>query len=226
VANTGVVGGNLTLNVVSATDAFWTEAFPLITPAAADMLRCGPSGLLASGSRVVTFIGRAAELSTLTAWRDQAANLAVMLIHARGGQGKTRLAAAFAEQSAKDGWAVAQARHHSDPQPPAPALDNPAGRNGLLVVVDYAERWPRVDIERLFQSRFLRQGGPARVLLVGPPLQDAGDVKRRGNRRNSRLALWCGHARTSSQAKRGSSGGMPPGPRFQPRASPSMLKSR
>ncbi|HEX5117823.1 MAG TPA: tetratricopeptide repeat protein [Pseudonocardiaceae bacterium] len=170
VANTGVVGGNFTINVSSVTETFWTEAFPLTVHRDLDPQRRGPSGLLATGSRVVPFFGRIDELARLTAWRDAPGDLSTMLVHAPGGQGKTRLAAAFAQRSAEDGWAVAQVRHNSDPGPPAPGIDQCTESCGLLVVVDYAERWPRVDLERLFQSRFLHQsGGPARVLLLSRP---------------------------------------------------------
>jgi tetratricopeptide (TPR) repeat protein len=169
VANTGVVGGNLTVDVAVVSEAFWTETFPLLGHEPVEPLRRGLSGLLAAGSRVVPFVGRTDELARLTDWRDGPGELSVLLVHAPGGQGKTRLAAAFAERSAKDGWAVAQARHNTDPRPPAPEVGRVVGRHGLLVVVDYAERWPRVDLERLFQSQFLRQGGPARVLLLARP---------------------------------------------------------
>ncbi|MCA1656100.1 MAG: hypothetical protein LC635_06695, partial [Pseudonocardiaceae bacterium] len=75
-ANTGLVGGNFTVTVVTATEAFWTEAFPLATPNVVDPLRRGPSGLLAAGSRVVEFTGRTVELAKLTTWRDQPHELA------------------------------------------------------------------------------------------------------------------------------------------------------
>ncbi|MGH3848406.1 MAG: tetratricopeptide repeat protein, partial [Pseudonocardiaceae bacterium] len=166
VVNTGLVGRDLTVSVVTATQAFWTEAFPAATPKAVDPLRRGPSGLLAAASRVVEFIGRAAELAELTTWRDLPSGLAVMLIHGPGGQGKTRLAAAFAAQCANDGWAVSQARHHTDPRPPIPVLDQATQHHGLLVVVDYAERWLQGDLERLFQDRFLYQGVPTRLLML------------------------------------------------------------
>jgi hypothetical protein len=167
-ANTGVVGGD--------SPSMWSPRPTRSGPRRFRSPRrmtptcfAGPSGLLAAGSRVVKFVGRTSELARLTTWRDGSGDLSVMLLHAPGGQGKTRLAAAFAERSATDGWAVTQARHHSDPRPPVPEFEETSGHRGLLVVVDYAERWPRINLERLFQSHFLRQGRPARVLLVARP---------------------------------------------------------
>lgn len=168
-ANTGAIGGDVTL--MSATEPFRLEQFPhepLLDPA--DIQRSSLSILLRSVSRVVPFVGRTAELSQLSSWRDGTSRLSVLLVYGPGGQGKTRLAAQFAEDSARAGWTVAQARHQSDPQPALPKVGNTGTvEPGALIVVDYAERWPRLDLDRLLQHRFLRGFDRVRILLLARP---------------------------------------------------------
>ena len=135
-----------------------------------DLQRFGLSTLLRAAGRVVPFIGRTAELAQLRSWRDAPGELSVILVFGPGGQGKTRLASQFASDSRMAGWAVAQARHQSDPQPRLPLAGDPReSQAGVLVVVDYAERWPRLELEQLLQHRVLSQAGRARVLLLARP---------------------------------------------------------
>jgi tetratricopeptide (TPR) repeat protein len=125
-----------------------------------------PSMLLDARSQIVPFSGREDELDTLAHWRDDdAAPVSALLLHGPGGQGKSRLAARFAEQSAGDGWDVAQARHRAAPERPEGELAWSESR-GLLVIVDYADRWAHPDLVELFKDP--RLAGPSvRVLLIG-----------------------------------------------------------
>jgi len=135
-----------------------------------DPQRSGLSALLRAASRVVPFWGRTAELAQLNSWRDAPDLLSVALVFGPGGQGKTRLASEFAARSELAGWAVVQARHQSDPQPRLPLAGSlREDQAGVLVVVDYAERWPRLELERLLQHRMLSQAGRARILLLARP---------------------------------------------------------
>jgi hypothetical protein len=131
-----------------------------------------PSRLLAARYQVVDFIGREEELTRLAGWRDDSdLAVAVRLVHGPGGQGKTRLAAEFAQRSAALGWVVAHAVHRSYHTELTTGVDGERvveGR-GLLVIVDYAERWPMSDLLALAQDRLLRTGVPTRVLLVARP---------------------------------------------------------
>ncbi|MGH3937107.1 MAG: tetratricopeptide repeat protein [Pseudonocardiaceae bacterium] len=138
---------------------------PSVPPSA----RRQPSRLLAARYQVVDFIGRDHELTQLTDWRDDPdLGLAVRLVHGPGGQGKTRLAAQFAQRCAELGWTVAQAVHHSYDTTPSFGLDTAqmAGSRGLLMIVDYAERWSVGDLLALAQDPLLWTGLPTRVLLL------------------------------------------------------------
>ncbi|MFF1870622.1 tetratricopeptide repeat protein [Kitasatospora herbaricolor] len=145
--------------------------------------RSQPARLLQAGHALVDFTGRRQELDRLAAWRDAAGASSVLLLHGTGGQGKTRLAAHFAAACRTDGWAVLQARHISDPVAAPDAVPDAGhpGRAaepgadgagsapaGLLMVVDYAERWPATDLLTLL-TRSAAPGIPTRVLLVSRP---------------------------------------------------------
>jgi hypothetical protein len=136
------------------------------------------SRLLATRYEIVDFAGREGELRDLTAWRvASTSEVGVMLIHGAGGQGKSRLAAEFARACADDGWEVRAARHRTDVPVHVPGetvaardLDSRAktGHGGLLLVVDYADRWPYTDLVSLLedQTTGYYTGGPVRVLLL------------------------------------------------------------
>jgi hypothetical protein len=98
--------------------------------------------------------------------------VAVRLVYASGGQGKTRLAAQFAAASAAEGWLVWQARHRPAAATPAVAdgqRETAAAGRGVLLVVDYAERWPAGHLVQVLGDGVLRGHGPVRVLLLARP---------------------------------------------------------
>jgi tetratricopeptide (TPR) repeat protein len=133
-----------------------------------------PSWLLAARHEVVTFTGRNRELADLQAWRDTAGiGVSVRLIHGPGGQGKTRLAARFVQKSAAVGWTAATALHRNDPAALAAAAsagqeELRVSRRGLLLVVDYAERWPAGDLLAMIADH-QATAGRVRVLLLARP---------------------------------------------------------
>ncbi|MEV0629687.1 tetratricopeptide repeat protein [Nonomuraea wenchangensis] len=160
------------LNVHQWKPAYRIEDFPAeprpVRPARA---RAQPSLLLRAGSQVVPFTGRQEDLRTLTGWRDDEAapGLGVRLLHGPGGQGKTRLAARFAELSRQAGWRVWQASTNPPGAVRASAVAGADARGaGLLLVVDYAERWPVPALYELLQEPVLR-AGRVRVLLLARP---------------------------------------------------------
>jgi tetratricopeptide (TPR) repeat protein len=129
-------------------------------------LRQQPSQLLLARNEVVEFTGREHELAMLADWRRARSKVSALLLDGPGGQGKTRLAAEFAAQSAKAKWAVAVAHHGGEPGFSVDNEVDPTGALGLLLVVDYAERWPRGDLLALFKDKRLRHSGPTRILLL------------------------------------------------------------
>ena len=104
-------------------------------------------------------------------WRDDVwQGLSVMLVHGPGGQGKTRLVEELAERSARIGdWRVCVATHSSAARRTMPRAEtnSPHVRDRLLVVVDYAERWPEVDLLSLIADHL--NAGRVRILLVARP---------------------------------------------------------
>src|SRR6266545_1436306 len=134
-----------------------------------------PSRLLHPRYELVRFVGRTEELNRLAAWRDSIEATSVLLVHGPGGQGKSRLAMQFARASQQTEWEVLQAHHVDDPavaiRPNAASLQQ-GGRaatgRSVLLVVDYAERWPVSHLLELVASG-ARQGRRTRVLLLARP---------------------------------------------------------
>ncbi|MEY9877375.1 tetratricopeptide (TPR) repeat protein [Streptacidiphilus sp. MAP12-33] len=152
--------------------AYRVEDYPLdASPVSARLLAGQPSRLLRAAHRAVPFTGRGRDLAKLADWRDDPADrLAVRLVHGPGGQGKTRLAARFAELSRAAGWTVWQAVANETGADPLAAGPAPELGAGVLLVVDYAERWPTADLRRLLQDPLVhRTGVPVRVLLLARP---------------------------------------------------------
>lgn len=133
-----------------------------------------PSHLLDTRYRVVDFTGRQTERDELAAWRDAGApRLSVRWLHAPGGQGKTRLAAEFAADSAAAGWKVARAEQG----PQRKIRLSPGSQDlrlwyecGLLLVVDYADRWPVSHLNWLFSNALFHQQYRVRILMLARSL--------------------------------------------------------
>ncbi|MFF8594560.1 tetratricopeptide repeat protein [Streptomyces sp. NPDC015220] len=147
-------------------------------------LRAQPSRMLDSRSAVVDFTGRDEELRELIAWRDTGQRLAVRWLHGEGGQGKTRLALQLASDAGARGWKVVDAVHGTDTHPPAGLEQDlrPDGHTGVLVLVDYADRWPVSHLSWLFHNRLLHKDVPARVLLLARSVDQWPAVRGRLNR--------------------------------------------
>ncbi|MFG3245210.1 hypothetical protein [Streptomyces sp. NPDC048187] len=128
-----------------------------------------PSRMLNARHRVVPFTGRAPELSSLERWRDHGGpRLSVLWLHAPGGQGKTRLSLEFAARTAALGWQVATAVHGPGVVTPSPGSEDLSGKApGVLLFVDYADRWPLTTLVFLLGNSLLnRTGVRTRVLLT------------------------------------------------------------
>lgn len=123
----------------------------------------GPTALLRAADRVVPFFGREEELARLTSWREASDQVSVMLVHGPGGQGKSRVALEFGRQAVAAGWRALQALYEPDAEPFAGCS---LGAADVLVVVDYAERWPRQHLIDLRRHVLERHPGRLRFLLV------------------------------------------------------------
>lgn len=139
------------------------------------VLRAQPSRMLRAQYQVVPFDSerRQTEIEQLTQWRDQDHETAALLVHGPGGQGKTRLVGHVAEVSSGAGWHVLRAVPSRSGIPGKEQAHTDlamAGKTGVMVVVDYAERWPISALLALFQDAMLRtQPLPLRFLLLSRP---------------------------------------------------------
>jgi tetratricopeptide (TPR) repeat protein len=160
------------IHVINGHPAYRFEPFPLASRSVDPVqARQQPSRLLAAENRVVPFCGRSDELRRLAIWRDDPSpGVSVMLLHGAGGQGKSRLAAQFAVESAQRGWTVWAAHHVSDPTAELVVAPGETGQ-ALVVVVEYAERWPVDELQLLLQNPLLRRPQQARLLLVSRPAE-------------------------------------------------------
>jgi tetratricopeptide (TPR) repeat protein len=132
-------------------------------------LRELPSRMLNASRAVVPFTGRDGELADLRHWRDDDRKLAVLWLYGPGGQGKTRLAAQLAAESAAAGWKVAAAYQGMDADRPEPGSQDLslAGAAGLLLIIDYADRWLVSNLTWLLKNTLLHQEGVrTRILML------------------------------------------------------------
>lgn len=125
-----------------------------------------PSRLLDARFEIVTFTGRTRELAELSNWRNSSPRLAARWLHAPGGAGKTRLAAEVAADSVARGWKVVVAHGHGSILSSGSQDLRLDGMAGLLLLVDYADRWPASHLSWLFSNALLHQQLPTRLLLL------------------------------------------------------------
>ncbi|MGY2024884.1 hypothetical protein [Nocardia gipuzkoensis] len=107
-----------------------------------------PSLALHPRYAVVPLVGRDAELDELRRWLDTEDRLAVTLIHAEGGHGKTRIAEHLRRNLTGKSWVTQRAVHTVEDVDESATIDLDAGQ-GLLLIVDDAHRWPHSTVEAL-----------------------------------------------------------------------------
>jgi hypothetical protein len=143
-------------------------------------LRRQPSRMLNARYGLVDFTGRADDVERLTQWLYDGPRLAAKWLYGPGGQGKTRLAHQVAAQAAATGWKVVTATHTAGVVIAPPGSQDlrltpaearsgilPDGAAGLLLIVDYADRWPLAHLTWLFSNSLLHQVGVrTRILLI------------------------------------------------------------
>lgn len=134
--------------------------------------RGGPARLLNSRYELVEFVGQDQSVAYAVEWLDTDASSAARLITGAGGQGKTRFSIHLGRLAANTGWIVLFGRHKMDgallpvdSEEPDTTLDGDCSASRTLVIIDYAERWPRNDLLELFR-RVDVGGGRVRFLLL------------------------------------------------------------
>jgi len=131
--------------------------------------RRSPSHLLDARREVVPFRGRA-EQEILADWLADEEPVSVLLVSGPGGQGKTRLAGQFATDAFGAGWAVLRAAEKLGPLRPAIGHTKLTPDRGVLVLVDYAERWPLAVLAGLVDDLSVEYAGRmVRMLMLARP---------------------------------------------------------
>jgi tetratricopeptide (TPR) repeat protein len=177
IANTGIINGDAKsthhehhhhygpLMIAMGGHSFRLEPYPRRTAEH----RPQPSHLLDPHHAVVPYRSRAADERRLTTWRDDPwPGPSVLYLYGPGGQGKTRLAGHLASTSVRDGWRVLRAEHR--PASPGAELRSLSVTDSrpLLIVVDYADRWPDADLVELARhARHAVRTRRLRMLLLG-----------------------------------------------------------
>lgn len=164
----GVIGADIHV-LGNGSPLYVLENYLYPAPIDSRELRELPSRMLNSRYAVVDFTGRESERDNLREWCQNGTRLAVRWLHAPGGQGKTRLAARVAEDLISAGWKVVTAIHGPGATlRPENHQDMRLGdARGLLLIVDYADRWPLTDLTWLLSNALLDQPAiPTRILLL------------------------------------------------------------
>ncbi|MEU5075192.1 hypothetical protein AB0G76_27105 [Streptomyces asoensis] len=145
-----------------------------------DDARAKPSLLLRADHGVVDFHGREEEQADFLRWRG-GGGVRIRLLHGGGGQGKTRFADHLARTWRRDGWGVwaapdATSRDgtgaFTDQDLPHGLADGEgtalevSGSRGVLIVVDYADRWDADVLATLLDLVRRVRGAPVRILLL------------------------------------------------------------
>ncbi|MGW1058194.1 tetratricopeptide repeat protein [Micromonospora rubida] len=131
------VKGNVTISTDRPPYRIASAATPV--PPGRDEAQAQPSRLLLPCHQIVPFTGQQPALAAMAEWISSAEAMAVRMIHAAGGQGKTRLALEVAAHCSSAGMTVWQVMHTPTPVP-CSQVDLSSG--AVLAIVDYADRWP------------------------------------------------------------------------------------
>ncbi|MGW5924247.1 tetratricopeptide repeat protein [Nocardia fluminea] len=163
------VAGDVTVSLGERRYRYWCHPFPppkTLTRAEAAAL---PSSALHPRFAVTPLVDRDTELEELRRWLDAEDRLAVMLIHAEGGHGKTRLAEHVRRELTGDRWVTRRAVHTVEDVDESATIAL-GEEQGLLLIVDDAHRWPTSTVETLLiNQRAMIQRRPeikVRVLLL------------------------------------------------------------
>ncbi|MFF2353566.1 tetratricopeptide repeat protein [Kitasatospora sp. NPDC058115] len=171
----GTIGADIHVHGASGLPLYLLGAWQGVADTDRDWFRKLPSRMLNARRAVVPFTGRQEDLEELREWRDDGGRLSVRWLYGPGGQGKSRLATRLADESAEAGWTVAVAFHGPDADPIEPGSQDlrPNGTAGLLLIVDYADRWLTTNLTWLLKNALLhRTGVTTRVLMLGRTMNE------------------------------------------------------
>ncbi|MGF0319233.1 hypothetical protein [Nocardia fluminea] len=137
-------------------------------PASTSWLRALPSRMLNARFAVVDFNGRSNELAELHGWCQMTHRLSAKWLYGPGGHGKTRLAYRFIGEVMSQGWKVVVATPGQGTIVPPPGSQDMRTNDarGILLLVDYADRWPKSHLEWLFSNALFHRNIPTRLLLL------------------------------------------------------------
>lgn len=177
----GVIGANLHVwgdGVLLYLLENWHDA----AGADPDWLRELPGRLLNARHEVAGFTGRAAELSQLHQWRRSDARFAVRWLYGPSGTGKTCLAAKFASESAAGNWKVIAATQGTGKVLPVPDSRDlrPGAAEGVLLIIDQADEWPRSSLAWLLSNKLFRRPDGrtrTRILMISRVLDDWPEIR-------------------------------------------------
>lgn len=166
----GVVGGDVHRFADGVPVYVLRSWEPRPTPPA-EWLRDPPSRMLDARWAVCPFVGRVAERADLRVWLRSGDGFSARWLHGAAGAGKTRLAAECAAEASAAGWKVLVAVNGPGavlvPRDGGPVDLRHDGHGGVLVLVDYADRWPLSHLDLLVGNRALAPVDvPVRVLFV------------------------------------------------------------
>lgn len=150
-----------------------------------------PSALLNARYQVVPFHeqGRESILAELDRWSDEGPPVAVRLVHAEGGVGKTRLAIEWIRRREAQGWAAG----FLPKDVPEDWFERLCALNRqVLVVIDYAESRSELRAALMRVLRYAQQKGPGalqriRLLLLA---RNAGDWWQSLQQSDAALGAW------------------------------------
>ncbi|MFX0581117.1 tetratricopeptide repeat protein [Nocardia nepalensis] len=147
---------------------YWCQRIPRSETLPAEKARKQASAILQPRYAVAPVIGRDGELDDLLRWMNTPEPLAVRLIHASGGQGKTRLVRRLCELAAPAGWVAWRAFRVIETVDRAGTIEL-TDQHELLLVVDDAHQWGTPALKALLDnihSVAARSDIKIRVLLL------------------------------------------------------------
>ncbi|WP_280491990.1 tetratricopeptide repeat protein [Nocardia asiatica] len=140
------ITGDVTINKAQRRYRYWCQPFPKVASLRPRQAVVQPRLVLDPAYQIAPLVGRTQELDDLHRWLNAPPSVAVRLLHAEAGHGKTRLVEHVRHASERQGWLVAQAVHTLQDVDESATVEL-GERRALFLVVDEAHRWPTAHLE-------------------------------------------------------------------------------